>query len=236
MFPDIRNRKGDLQTACHIFVHPDGRRFDLIGTVHIGERSYWRELQDILGVAACNSEIHYEMVRNVSGLPKDPEAHPYRVVAKMTGLQMQKDGIDYRPDWINSDMSFEEVLKAARNPEKMRRYLKRHDDSVKDLRASADDAPEALARMLRWGIRWAIPATELLPVVGDVHRTINHRRTDYAMQRMLERDRHITALWGAGHLRRMRKILKRNGFRLVSTYWLTAVNKKFAKLTTEKND
>lgn len=108
---------GGLDIAVTYYMHPDGGpRIDLVGAVHIGEKTYYRQTQRMLDRASI---VLYEGVKPKDSTAADfekPQAadkNPLRAlqgkIATWFGLEFQLDGIDYtRPHFVHADLTAEE--------------------------------------------------------------------------------------------------------------------------------
>jgi hypothetical protein len=134
-----------LQIAVRKLV-PTGRRGPvvwLVGTSHIGEQSYYQELQKLLNsqtlvlYEGVNAEAHKRRVRKPARAPVHPapeadvdgSASPEKhasdgpsmqvTMAKSLGLVFQLDAIDYdRTNFLNSDLSIREIQNLMAGVEK----------------------------------------------------------------------------------------------------------------------
>lgn len=241
MVQDIRTtRGGDLQTAIHIYhnTHKD-LYFTLIGVCHIAEKSFWVDvLRKIRAVRAGfeNSEVHYEFVANDTGLKNNRiEDHPYQLLAGFLSLQMQANGLVLGEDWINTDMSITDILERAQDPNVAWNWLQHKGGIWEMLERMGNREKRIMARITRFIMRRGVPLSVHVPLhrIGWLSTLIKDGRSDYAMEIMLSRNTHIVTIWGAAHLKRMRRTLSRNGYRRVHTEYLTTVAKERRALSED---
>jgi hypothetical protein len=126
--PDYVRIAGDetstrLEVSIATFTLPDGRIVDLFGVVHLGDASYYKDVDQRL---AKYDAVLFELVGDPSGLqkPGSPPAadavpakpHPLRGLQQGVGnifkLSFQLEKIDYsRPNFVHADASAEEFAK-----------------------------------------------------------------------------------------------------------------------------
>lgn len=227
--PDLRLRKGDLQAAVHHYYNGQTRRyFVLVGVAHIAEPGFWRSInalaEEFLRIRPSSHEVHYECVANDTGLPHNRlEEHPYSILAGLLGLQMQFPVLDTDKGWINTDMTVSDVIQHSELPGEAWRWLSQNrTPTLPKMSEKRQAQVRVLARIL---FRYGMPLALHLPAVKQrwLARLIRDGRSDYAMERMLAREKNILAIWGAAHLGRMHRILRRNGYRRLHTEWNTVI-------------
>lgn len=111
-------KKVKLETSVATFTLPDGRIVDLFGVVHLGDASYYGEVDARL---AKYDAVLFELVGDPSGLTrpdKDKDAPPARpnplrsmqeTMGRVFKLEFQLEKIDYtRPNFVHADASAEE--------------------------------------------------------------------------------------------------------------------------------
>ena len=126
----IRTRRAGMQTAVVTYTRPDDwKRVVLVGTMHVADREYFEELNDLIDAEErdVDSTILYERVRkNEEPLP-DGDRSPaallerafgglhglYRYMAAATGRAMQMDVLCPRDSWINTDLTGREVARRS---------------------------------------------------------------------------------------------------------------------------
>jgi hypothetical protein len=111
-----RGTKGAaLQVPVVTYVSPDARRrVDLVGAVHVADRSYYREVQALL---EGHDVVLYEMVKPEDRGPEEEpeEANPVRdlqrKMATWLELSFQLDEISYdRPHFVHADLTPEQLF------------------------------------------------------------------------------------------------------------------------------
>lgn len=220
---------------------------DLIGVVHIGEKSYYERLNDEF---KKYDALLYELVAPEGtvipkGGRKASEESGMNPVAAMQvgmqsalGLEFQLDHIDYTKDnFVHADMS----------PEEFSESMKSNDESVMKMMLKAVgqsmSRPSSMSNMDVLGIMFSknkevkmrqLFAEQMQDMEGgmaifegkDGSTIINHRNTkcmEILRQEMSDGKKRMAVFYGAGHLPDMQRILtsdfkmKRGG-----QYWLKA--------------
>lgn len=229
---DIRLRRGNLQVATHAYYNPmTGRHFRLIGVCHMGSSRFWENTQNyILGLQTLfpKAEVHFEGVLNdvdFGATPAKGETDNIAILAGALGLRYQREGLTHGKDWIRTDLSMSQILDKLQDPEK---FMKQHRDAY----VAAGEAVEAIkefpwfAVLFRWILRYVLPPAVLFPRDTDNSRVIIDERNRYAVSAMVMTGTDIITLWGAGHLKGMRKILEHSGYELLHTDWVTCIPRK----------
>ncbi|MES2705620.1 MAG: hypothetical protein V4726_03355 [Verrucomicrobiota bacterium] len=116
-------RSTRMETGLASFALPDGRTVDLVGVVHLGDKAYYKDLNERLGTYDA---VLFELVGDPSALQEKeepsnddeppPPAHPLRMIQGAMGrllrLEFQLENIDYtRPNFIHADATGEEFEK-----------------------------------------------------------------------------------------------------------------------------
>lgn len=109
-----------METGIGSFALPDGRIVDLVGVVHLGDKSYYQDLNRKLGTYDA---VLFELVGDPSRIQRkaDPDeedgpTHPLRAFQQTMGrllrLEFQLESIDYtRPNFVHADAGAEEFEK-----------------------------------------------------------------------------------------------------------------------------
>ena len=142
---DERSNRMEVKVAT--FTLPDGRTVDLFGVVHLGDATYYQDVDQRL---ATYDAVLFELVGNPSSLqnPSAPDAsdaqpprpHPLRGLQKGIGslfkLEFQLERIDYtRPNFVHADATAGEFAKMqADRGESMMKLL------LQSLKMSGDPA------------------------------------------------------------------------------------------------
>jgi hypothetical protein len=119
---DIRGQPAALETAVTRYVPADGKgvTVDLVGVVHVGDRTYYDKLDKLLGEYDV---VLYELVAPPgTRIPKggrrdsdNPLALLQQLVKAALGLELQTDRIDYtRKHFVHADLSPEQMMEAVR--------------------------------------------------------------------------------------------------------------------------
>lgn len=115
-----------MQTAIWRFVSPTGQTVDLVAAVHLGEKSYYRQLnhefkayQGVLYelIAPHLVEDEEGQVTRPIPVPIDAADNPLSAgqlyLTKMLGLHFQLNEVDYSPkNFVHADLSPEELLQS----------------------------------------------------------------------------------------------------------------------------
>lgn len=155
MAEDVRSTR--METGIGSFALPDGRTVDLVGVVHLGDKSYYQDLNQRLGTYDA---VLFELVGDPSGIQRkaDPDEddappHPLRAFQQTMGrllrLEFQLDNIDYtRPNFVHADAGTEEFEKMqAERGESMMKLL------MKSFQLSTDpDLSEQMQKAQQIGI------------------------------------------------------------------------------------
>ena len=104
----------EMSTAAQRLVAPGKPIVWLVGAIHIGQKSYYKELQRLLDYS---DEVFYEGVKPGSPVAKATVAPPskgpkatYQILSDAIGLDFQLLDIDYtKPNWKNVDLSWTEL-------------------------------------------------------------------------------------------------------------------------------
>lgn len=108
-----------METAIGSFTLPDSRIVDLVGVVHLADKSYYQDLNERLGTYDA---VLFELVGDPEALQTkrpaeddedDRPTHPLRMIQQAMGrmlrLEFQLENIDYtRPNFVHADASGEE--------------------------------------------------------------------------------------------------------------------------------
>lgn len=107
---------GGLDVAITYYVHPKGGpRIDLVGAVHIADRGYYREIQQVLEDAGTvlfegvmpKGMTNAEFDRGPpAGKPKSAVRQLQEKMARWLGLAFQLEGVTYRrPHFVHADVT-----------------------------------------------------------------------------------------------------------------------------------
>ncbi len=119
---DAKAKKASLDTSIQHFEGENGVSVDLIGAVHVGEKTYYTKLNDIFKLYDA---VLYEVVAEEGTRPSKQERNAKHIpsvigagqqaFAKMLGLVHQLEYIDYQPqNMVHADMSPQEFAQASK--------------------------------------------------------------------------------------------------------------------------
>lgn len=241
---------GRLETAIWTFEDKDGRKVDLIGAVHIGDRAYYKKLN----AAFKNYDrLLYEMVKSdgveAASIGKDGEPSGMGAFQKgfgrMLGLDYQLDHIDYGAEnFVHADITAERMsqLMEERNINLFTILMEALMDAFKQASEGTQAGPQItivdLVKLAFAKDRSHELKMILGPVMGDVEaqtsglgnskigKLILDERNVEAMK-IVERElstggKNMGLFYGAAHLPGMAKIMEGMGFKKTAETWMTA--------------
>lgn len=232
-----------LQVALAHYRDGQGRTLDLVGAVHVADRSYFEDLQDRFD---DYDVVLYEMVGDPGGTGGPPASIGLNLVGLLQGgmkdalgLAFQLEEIDYdRSNFVHADMTpaeFSDSMKrreeswmgtffqlwaassVTQNPSAQQAHL------LKVL--FARDRQMALKRMMAESL---IDQAHVLEVLADedgsVLITERNRKALSVLERELDKGaRDLALFYGAGHLPDFhRRLTAEYGFELELVEWLDA--------------
>lgn len=241
---------GRLETAVWTFEDKDGRKVDLIGAVHIGDRAYYKKLNAMF---KNYDRLLYEMVKSDSvdaasiGRDEEPSGMGafQKGFGKMLGLDYQLDHIDYGAEnFVHADITAErmEELMEERNINLFTIFMEALMDAFKQAAEGTQAGPQItivdlfkLAFAKDRAHEWKMI---LGPVMGDVEaqasglgntkigKLILDERNVEAMK-IVDRElstggKSMGLFYGAAHLPGMAKIMEGMGFKKTAESWMTA--------------
>lgn len=229
---DIRLKHGDLQVATHAYYNPiTGRHFRLIGVCHMGSERFWENTQNyVRGMQMLfpKSEVHFEGVLNdvdFGATPTKGETDNITLLARAIGLKYQRDGLTYADDWTRTDLTMSQILDKLADPEKFMEQQRGAYVAAGDAIGVIKDFPWAVG-VFRWMLRHVLPPATFFTRGTDNYRVIIDERNRHAVSAMVSTGTDIITLWGAGHLKGMRKILEHSGYELLHSDWITCIPRK----------
>jgi hypothetical protein len=128
LLPGVDGTMGAAQTAIRRFtpIHGNGPSIYLVAAIHIGEKSYYKQLQRFLdkqsvvlyeGVGPPPRAIRTKFARGAGSHPFKVAKQPVGIQKKLANalnLQLQMDGIRYdRPQFRNSDLNWDTMNSLA---------------------------------------------------------------------------------------------------------------------------
>ncbi|MEI6789903.1 MAG: hypothetical protein WCK42_01840 [Myxococcaceae bacterium] len=203
-----------LETASRVFlpVSGIGPKISLVGVAHIGDCSYYAELQKILDradlvlfEATGMEEIHdFEMQGNYT------RKHPYHEIALELGLCSQLAVIDYDSErFVRSDFTKEEHLELAAQYLPKKSDLNRHDFI---LRLAGQINANLLAKQAKPGVTFKQDASLIEKRNNIVFEDL---------KKVLEagNESHIAIFYGAEHMADLEMRLSHIGYRPDFEQW-----------------
>ena len=222
----LRRRNSSMEVATDIYTN-SGRSIAVAGVCHVADGSFWQGLQRrIDGYENMGYSVQYERIRN--DLKQDSSAAPggttklYDLIADMTGLVAQNNGLAYKDHWRNTDLTLSQMMEYS------------HAVSLFDLIAQAKESlerlvelggTERLGRDIRTGLRWMPILQHVVPKNHERNAIVIDLRNALAADAMLNAEGNVVAIWGAGHLKGIGELLREEGFKLESRVWTPAVSK-----------
>jgi hypothetical protein len=234
--PTLRLSGNHVRTAVWTLGHPaTGRTVTLVGTMHIGDASYFRALSGLLGdMAAAGAEIHVEGIARHDGdclseWEEDrlaeadgwDDAETTGAVVKLLRLESQGAQLDLPPGTRNIDLSHAELLRRV-GWENYRRLF-----------AAQPEAPSAagFGPVVRAAIRFQFRHSRLLETLGSlrprtrrVSRVVigerNRRAFEGATEALTRGD--VVLVWGTDHLPGLAKLFAAAGYRRRREAWFEA--------------
>jgi hypothetical protein len=234
--PYLRVRDGFFEVASKSFAPEQGNGpiITLLGAVHVGEPSYYQQVQSRLDKAAL---VLYERI----GTPEEiaeikahcPESYDeeggHRLRAKLMNLVTQPMHIKDRAHFVHADSSMKEVLDHYNfmlGKPLCERLERRQKDPFNELKVPAEDAVKLrnetalkLIKDMSFDYEFA----------GGDDRFMTFHRNGYIIKKLEEEipkypndQKEIIIFYGAIHLPDVEKSLKRMGYKLKSTEWLSA--------------
>lgn len=239
---------GRLETSDVTFKNDAGVSVRLVSAVHIGESSYFQEIQK--SFAGCDAVL-YEMVKDkdapppVKGQQSDHAvARLQRFLKETLNLSYQLDEIDYTPrNFVHADMDAAEFerLRSERGesfPVMMLQAMMRSMSDPGAMRAYADEPADVMDLMTRPDGESQIKLL-LARRLGDIEReasgmdmlngTVILTERNKAVTRVLKETlkqgkRNVAIFYGAAHMEELADRLDLMGFHPVSTDWRPAWN------------
>jgi hypothetical protein len=250
--PSVRKTGDGVQTAVNTYRNANtGHDITIVGTMHIGDATYFRKLSALVSAAQSRGAVvHYESTGEVTDAERqglsDEELQALKAIEGMDVLQKrlprflglihQCDSWSRRPEWVNTDMSTVELIRAL---------------GVKRLPTGPPDAekmnemfdwlgcpcciPPVVSRSLASAVRfvlrnvsWLTPLASLMrgPVAAWLSKSViigERNKIAVAAAVATPRDHPLVMIWGAGHLPGLGRMLKTHGYALCSTDWFTAL-------------
>lgn len=238
-----------LETAVKTYGAKSGVTVDLVGVVHIADKTYYQDLNEKLGTYDA---VLYELVGDPKALlakGKEKEApNPLRNLQKMAGsmlrLDFQLDNINYdRPNFVHADLSVEEFAQRQNNRgENLMSLLGRamrmeregklpgaesaQDISLPELLSalSGADGADSLKILMAKVFDGAEEMMESFE--GQDGTVILTERNKVVSAKLKESvdggKKHLAIFYGAGHLPGIEALLKEGGYACQQETWMPA--------------
>lgn len=248
---DIRAKSGVLQSPVVTFEKDEtSPKIIFVGAVHVGEEQYYQQVQNILDRSfELGDSILVEGVgkndipeQEMTSQQKDKLTQMDKLfkfqskIPPMLGLIHQRDGINYNPQWKNSDTSLKEIVNLmveqdaeALSPEDMKRLEELFTDpKVQKLLPISLD----------------IAFSRILPYLSDklsmtakqkkFQRIITENREGQLFASVcseLNKKENVVLFWGSAHLKGMTKRLHDLGYYETDRKWLDVFHSRFSNMT-----
>lgn len=207
-----------------------GQTIVLIGMMHIGSRSFYREVQFLLSsLESSGHQIFYEVTdpprAGGSEQDKNIRVEGARALDKLyaslrgQGVFSQISSIQRRTSWLSADLS----------PQKWRRISAHRGvpgrKEISQINGYADD-PKSFMRLVMSSISHDFPAI-------PNKETILYLRNKVAVDRLLScRSQKVATFWGSAHLPGMIGLLSLKGFAIRKVRFIQALD--VAKFEAER--
>ena len=231
-----RRRFGKLQLPIITLREKNtGNLVRLVGVVHIAESAYWKKLTGFIeqyphsavlyeGVSKVSEEEKLRFTENELAVWKqfDELGPAMKEIGVLMGLTFQKEGLPYPENWIRTDMTgFDFVRAYAANS--------KADDNVLEFpKFLENDKP-----LLHWLIRSFIAHMPFFSLVfGNRKKSkardvvIIHLRNIIGCEAIKEyRDKgDVISVWGGGHIPGMVHLLEQMEYEVIDTDWHNVIN------------
>jgi hypothetical protein len=225
-----------VRTAVWTLVHPaTGRTVTLVGTMHIGDATYFRNLSELLaGLAAGGTEIHVEGIARRNGDCRNEweedrlaeadtwgDAETAGAAVRVLALESQGVHLHLPEGTRNIDLSHAELLRRI-GWEGYRRLFAVQPETT---------AVSAFGPVVRGAIRFQLRHARRLEGLRSlryrnrrVNRVVigerNRRAFDGATEALLRGD--VALVWGTDHLPGLARLFMAAGYRLGAEAWFEA--------------
>lgn len=170
----------------------------LIGCCHIGSPEYYKELSKHID--------GFVLFEGVGGMPKLP-SDMYGSLAHSLGLVSQKESLKYNPEWVNSDIKWEDI------PEHVRVDLLDKLSKMPELVEKVKGHP-TVSKIL------VFVADKMIALIftheGEFHKEIVLDRNDIVLndtwKAVASGEKNISILYGEGHIPGIIEGLEKIGF------------------------
>ena len=242
----LRNKDGNLQTPIVFYEHPETKqKVVFIATCHVGEKSYFAELQrfiDSLEGHTILFERVIKMTQKEAFSMNKKERFVFmqlnqlfkmiREVGQLLSLQYQMNGLSYPETWINTDVrSIDLIRHFAKNKIHFSKEGKKFGSLLEE---------DASSKMfIKWIVNQIFNRFAAISVLANVAKLFSSnkrkmdvfilgKRNEVAVQAIHEhlKNGDVATIWGAAHLKGIRKQLCNAGFREVRREWYTVYHKQ----------
>lgn len=232
----LRLAGNHVRTAVWTLTHPvTERTVTLVGTMHIGDGTYFRNLSELLSdLAAGGAEVHVEGIARRDGdclneWEEDrlaeaetwDDAETTGAAVKLLSLESQSVHLRLPDGTRNIDLSHAELLRRVGW------------DNYRRLFAPQPDAPATpgFGPVVRTAIRFQLRHGRMLEALGSLrprNRRVNRVVIDDRNQRAFEGATEtltrgdVVLVWGTDHLPGLARLFTAAGYRLRRETWLQA--------------
>jgi pheromone shutdown protein TraB len=236
---------GKIFTPVLYLVHKEtGRKIILMGVIHIAKKTYYEKLQSIINLFPSHAVL-YEGIgkiteeeikqfsdeelgiyNNIQNLSKDRA-----LLSTILKLQGQRDGLEYAPEWIRTDMTMFEFVKkfAAHNVGSF--FNSKHPFPAKEKELETAQLAWLFDLMMTniTGMSFVSNFFQIFSTKkSKAKKIIIVERNQIALEGIFNQAQHtdVISIWGAGHLSGMIKSLKKVGYKQEKMDWFIAYNKQ----------
>tara|TARA_R110002096_G_scaffold147671_30_gene307926 strand:+ start:7528 stop:8508 length:981 start_codon:yes stop_codon:yes gene_type:complete len=239
----------ELQTAIVSFQHPEGAVVDLVGAVHIGDESYFRQINQLL---STYDVVLYELV----GGPMEDRGKAQRdelglthlmqrVTQNILGLKYQLEGIDYsQPNFVHADATWDQWDSLMKSRDQnmatlFRRAMELEGDPAMKEKVEQMGSEEMMAELgkaitefnpdkLKKNLAPLLANSETFidMIEGDDGTVLISERNKIVMKAIEEQvamgQKKVAVFYGAGHMPDFEKRLTALGYTQGDTQWIQA--------------
>jgi hypothetical protein len=250
-FVDDGHNGGKFETAVVTYRNAAGATVRLVGAIHIGEKSYYDELNK--SFEKDDADL-YEMVKaKDAGVPQkgqrsdNPISQLQHMMKDVLDLDFQLDDVDYsKPNFVHADMDAEtfakmqeergetfqelilkQIMHAITHPEEANQGADIQPDKLVDSFVELLTRPDA-ERQLKLAVARQLDKIEsgAMGLDNPMGTVIVTERNKVALNVLKDTlaagKRHVSIFYGAAHMPDMAKRLHEMGFTPVSTEWNSA--------------
>lgn len=231
----LRITGGRVETAVWTLTHPaTGRTVTLVGTMHIGDPTYFRDLSGVLErLSATGAEIHVEGISRddddrLSDWERDllteadswADAETAGAAVRLLSLESQSAELRLPPGTRNIDMSHAELLRCVGWTNYRRLFA-----------TTAGPPGPGFGSVARAAIRFQLRhgrGLEQLRSIRRRNRQVNRvvigmrNRVAFAGGREALTRRDVVLVWGTDHLPGLARLFRAEGYRLDDEAWFEA--------------